>query len=242
MSKQRLKDAPAPPSNSIAARIREERIRIGISLDGFCSACNRSRTSQQFYEAGVTDPNADYLLAASIIGADINYIVTGTASSGTDKLSWQERDLIEGYRASDKSVRAFAVGGMSCVLAAKLLLDDSSSSSAVDLSITGETMAERIRDERVRLRMNQRELAQKLGVSKDRVSRFESGKLAPKALDLQALDTLGIDVTYVVCGYFLTSLSKEEVALISYYKLLPREIKRAVNAALSFKEGTELDL
>lgn len=169
-----------------------------------------------------------------MLGADINYIVTGTASVGTDKVSRQEKELIESYRSAEKSVRAFAIGGMSCVLAVELFLD-SCSNSPDNIIIPEESFAERIRQERELIGLSQRELSRKLGFNNNKVNRFESESVAPKALDIQAFSSLGIDVNYLVLGYFLTSLSKEERALVANYKLLPIDTQRAVNAALSFK-------
>lgn len=191
MAKQaRLSEVPDPAIGSIAKRIREERERLGMTLDELSSACKKSRTTQQYYEAGITEHNSDYLYLASINGVDIDFVVTGKASAGKDEVSRQEKELVEGYRASGKAVRAFAIGGMGCVLAARLLMDDSSSGAAETPISSKLTTGERIKEEREFLILNQSGLARVSGICKNRISRFEGGKLPPLVSDLQALGSV----------------------------------------------------
>lgn len=231
----KLSEAPPPASGSVAERIRKERERIGMTFDELSSVCKKSRTTQQYYEAGITEPNADYLYLASLHGADIGSIVTGKAAAGKDEISRQEKELVEGYRASGKAVRAFAIGGMGCVLAARLLMDDSNSGAADTSSLTKLTTGERLKEEREHQGLNQAAFAKVTGISKSKISRFEGGKLSPSIRDLQLLDSCGIDIVYVVCGYFLINLSDEESALVSNYRRQPNDVKSAIAAALSFK-------
>ncbi len=71
---------PIQRDPSIGARMQEERIRLGLSQADFGRECNVSRTAQFNYERGERSPDANYLLDASNIGADILYIVTGRRS------------------------------------------------------------------------------------------------------------------------------------------------------------------
>lgn len=231
----KLSEAPPPPSGSVAERIRKERIRLEMTFDDFSSACKRSRSVQQYYEAGITEPNAEYLNLASIQGADIKYIVTGEVSAGKDKVSKQEKELVDNYRTSGKEVRAFAIGGMGCVLAVKLLMDDSGSIVPDTPVSTSLTIGKRIREEREQIGPNQTGMAKETGINKSKISCFETDRLYPNCTDLKALHSFGIDIVYAVCGYFLINLSNEEWALVSNYRSQPEDVKRAIVAALSAK-------
>jgi len=229
-----LREAPPPENDSIAARIREERIRLGLSFEEFSARVGRSRTTQQFYEANISDANAEYFLSASDVGADVRFIITGARSVGKYKLTRQEMELIEGYRASDKSVRAFALGGMSSIIfLSTLLAEEGGAIPAGNInSFDGLTTPERLREERERLGINQTEFSILVGLKRTRIVALENGKLAPKGAELKVFDSHGINITYVVCGYCLADLSGDEEILLSYYRKIPETVRRSVCAAL----------
>lgn len=61
----------------ISDRLKEERLRLGLSQSDFADAGGAHRKSQGNYESGERYPDAQYLSAIAAIGADVQYIVTG---------------------------------------------------------------------------------------------------------------------------------------------------------------------
>jgi len=68
--------------SSVGARLREERMRIGLSQVDFGALASVTKTTQGNYEANKRSPDAVYLNAVSSAGVDIQYIVTGNRSTG----------------------------------------------------------------------------------------------------------------------------------------------------------------
>lgn len=64
----------------IGARLKEERLRLGLSQEAFAALADASKPSQVRYENGGRSPDADYLLAIHEAGADLLYILTGERS------------------------------------------------------------------------------------------------------------------------------------------------------------------
>jgi transcriptional regulator with XRE-family HTH domain len=58
-------------------RLREERLRLGLSQDDFASFAGQSRKSLIRYEAESRAPDAEFLEAIAAHGADVLYILTG---------------------------------------------------------------------------------------------------------------------------------------------------------------------
>lgn len=63
--------------NDIGKKIREERLRLGLTQEEFARACNVGRRAQSSYEAGERVPDLDYLKCAINAGADPQYILIG---------------------------------------------------------------------------------------------------------------------------------------------------------------------
>ncbi|MCA8434040.1 helix-turn-helix domain-containing protein [Burkholderia seminalis] len=61
----------------IGSRLRDERLRIGLSQDEFATVGGVARRSQSAYESDERAPDAAYLLAIRAIGVDIGYVLTG---------------------------------------------------------------------------------------------------------------------------------------------------------------------
>lgn len=61
---------------TIGDRLKEERGRLGMSQPDFAALAGTTKKSQITYEKGVM-PDAGYLAAIALAGADIQYIVTG---------------------------------------------------------------------------------------------------------------------------------------------------------------------
>ncbi|MCW5125853.1 helix-turn-helix domain-containing protein [Burkholderia cenocepacia] len=66
----------------IGSRLRDERLRIGLSQDEFATVGGVARRSQSAYESDERAPDAAYLLAVREIGVDIGYVLTGERFAG----------------------------------------------------------------------------------------------------------------------------------------------------------------
>lgn len=62
---------------SIGDRIREKRKALGLTIGEFASKVGVHRNTQARYEAGNRSPDGDYLLALSVVGIDVQDILTG---------------------------------------------------------------------------------------------------------------------------------------------------------------------
>jgi len=68
-------------NDSIGARIRGERERLGYSQAEFAAAMSVTRQSQSKYENDKRYPDALYLKCLTEIGGDVQYVLTGTRSA-----------------------------------------------------------------------------------------------------------------------------------------------------------------
>ena len=59
------------------ARLRDERIRLGLSQQDFAERAGIKRASQYLYEKGQGSPNHRYLMAIAPLGVDIHYLLFG---------------------------------------------------------------------------------------------------------------------------------------------------------------------
>lgn len=85
--------------NTIGERLREERVRLGMSQSAFGATAGVTKTTQINYEKGARAPDAEYLAAAHRIGVDIHYVIAGVRSAAAD-LQPEESALVENYRAA----------------------------------------------------------------------------------------------------------------------------------------------
>lgn len=94
--------------NGIAARLREERKRLGFTQDDMARAGGISKRSQAAYETeGGSLPDAQYLAAIGAAGADVLYVVTGAKHPiPADSLTASESAHLQRYRTLSPSVRA----------------------------------------------------------------------------------------------------------------------------------------
>lgn len=63
--------------NSLGRRLRDERKRIGHSQRSLAPAIGASLRAVQDWEKGLSSPNAKYLIAMSLIGVDVLYVLLG---------------------------------------------------------------------------------------------------------------------------------------------------------------------
>ena len=82
-------------------RLKEERLRIGMSVDDFAKAGGVSRTTQFAYENGSRQPDAAYLARLWLQERlNVHFVVTGdstAASLASKDISAPERTLLNMY-------------------------------------------------------------------------------------------------------------------------------------------------
>ena len=90
----------------------------------------------------------------------------------------------------------------------------------------------RLKQERHRMRLTQVELAALGGVEPHALLRYEQGARQPRAKFLVALDSVGVDILYVVTGIkvpiSLDDLAAEERELVSHLRTLPSRDQGAI--------------
>lgn len=84
----------------IGARLREERRRLKMSQAVFAGFGGVARNAQSNYEKGSRLPDAGYLAAVAVEGADVQYILTGKRMNtvAEQALSQDESFLLDTYR------------------------------------------------------------------------------------------------------------------------------------------------
>ncbi|MBD8754264.1 helix-turn-helix domain-containing protein [Pseudomonas coleopterorum] len=99
----------------------------------------------------------------------------------------------------------------------------------------------RLREERERLELTQREFGQVGGVEPNAQGKYENGDRSPRADYLAAVSTIGVDVLYVVLGRRTPlaeqALSGGEEKVLETYRILPTSGQAALsNLANSMAE------
>lgn len=74
------------PSETFGDRLRLERNPLGMSQVEFGRACGVTKVPQLNYEKGHRSPDADYLLCAHRLGADVTFLITGERRGQTGAL------------------------------------------------------------------------------------------------------------------------------------------------------------
>lgn len=91
----------------IGERLKEDRMRIGVSQVDFAEECGSSRNALLQWERGETTPNASVLAAMASLGIDVLYVVTGQRSADAEgTLASDERDLLAAWRTGSSKGRA----------------------------------------------------------------------------------------------------------------------------------------
>lgn len=101
---------------------------------------------------------------------------------------------------------------------------------------------DRLREERVRLGLNQADFAALAGVAKTTQFNYEKGERSPDAGYLAAIAEKGVDVLYVITGNrtpaAADAISEAEADLLEHFRLLPegeQGYTRTMIAALAEK-------
>ncbi|WP_148716665.1 helix-turn-helix domain-containing protein [Chitinolyticbacter meiyuanensis] len=97
------------------------------------------------------------------------------------------------------------------------------------MNLTGQ----RIRDERLRLGLNQEAFAEACGIARRTFANYEAGEQSPNAVCLKQWAAIGVDVLYVVTGERTpVALSMDEQHLIAAYRSSPLQARSAALVAL----------
>jgi len=93
----------------IGQRLREERLRLGMSQEEFGVMGGVTKRAQLNYETGIRSPDTNYLFTIASIGeVDVQYVITGKRSTPvTETLSDKELSLLGGYRQAKPHQRKF---------------------------------------------------------------------------------------------------------------------------------------
>ncbi|MCD4518941.1 helix-turn-helix domain-containing protein [Burkholderia pseudomallei] len=99
--------------NTIGSRLREERLRLGLSQDEFAAIGGVLRRAQSNYESDERSPDAKYLSAIAGLGVDLLYVLTGSkqapAESSIAKEDADELELVRSYRQLNDAGKAALV-------------------------------------------------------------------------------------------------------------------------------------
>lgn len=95
--------------DDVAARLRQERVRLGHNQADFGALAGVSRRTQAAYESGSTSPDVAYLSALAGAGADVHFIVSGNVGT---TISPEESELLRRFRAAGAPVRAAVLAAL----------------------------------------------------------------------------------------------------------------------------------
>ncbi|HEE9899544.1 helix-turn-helix transcriptional regulator [Enterobacter roggenkampii] len=114
---------------SIGERLKEERVRLGLSQAALGEIGGVRKQAQLNYEKGERNPDSAYLSAIAKFGADIQFIVTGIRSA--ESLSPDEKELITLFRQAPLAVKAAALAALNAGNAATDSINVSGSGNRV---------------------------------------------------------------------------------------------------------------
>jgi len=86
-------------------RLKEERLRLGLTQDELAAQVGVSKRSYCAYESGDTSPSAKLLAALVGMGCDVAYLLTGERLPGTPALTPEESALLDNFRHSPPAAR-----------------------------------------------------------------------------------------------------------------------------------------
>ena len=97
-------------SSQLGERLRDARVRLGLSQDAVAASCGVSREMWGKYERGHSVPGGEVLAAVAALGADVRYILTGlpagyTAPPLATTLTQREESLLDNYRHASEAGR-----------------------------------------------------------------------------------------------------------------------------------------
>ncbi|WP_207003921.1 helix-turn-helix domain-containing protein [Trinickia mobilis] len=100
--------------NTVGTRLREERLRIGLSQDEFAAVGGLGRNALRHYETGERAPDANFLIALRSIGVNVWYVLTGQTAMDTpaeaptaeSSLTSEEREILDAYNQLNEAGKA----------------------------------------------------------------------------------------------------------------------------------------
>ena len=92
-------------ARQMASRLKGERMALNMTPEAAAKAGGVSRTTQYAYESAARPPDAAYLAALEVQGADVQYIITGRRERRSPQLSKAERRLVDVYASSEVEAR-----------------------------------------------------------------------------------------------------------------------------------------
>lgn len=103
------------------------------------------------------------------------------------------------------------------------------------------TIGERLRAERERLKLSQDDFAELAGLTRNTQIKYEKGERSPDADYLAALATRGVDVLYVVCGIrqAYTTASPEQSRLLDAFEATAGQGRSAALLVMEALAGYE---
>ncbi len=97
----------------IGGRLREERLRLGLSQEEFGDAGGVKKQAQLKYEKDERSPDGVYFSAVAAIGADVRFIITGQRDyEPPAPLSRDEQELLGLYRSAPLAFRMAAAAAL----------------------------------------------------------------------------------------------------------------------------------
>ncbi|WP_269792421.1 helix-turn-helix transcriptional regulator [Stenotrophomonas sp. Iso1] len=90
----------------MGARLKEERIRLGMNQDEMAALAGMKRMAQLRYEKGERSPDGLFFAAAARAGVDVQYVITGIREGSMDAA---EAELLARFRATSGELRAAAL-------------------------------------------------------------------------------------------------------------------------------------
>lgn len=94
-------------NDTFGARIRKERLALGLSQEAFAKKLGVHRKTQGNYESGAREPDATYLAAAHKAGVDVGFVLTGESSNLRHRSLVHLVDVIIDTLELTKEERAF---------------------------------------------------------------------------------------------------------------------------------------
>jgi transcriptional regulator with XRE-family HTH domain len=209
---------PRQEGIALGVRLHDERLRLGLSQTSFADLCGMSRKSVVLFEKGKNLPNVAVLLAAEKLGVDVAYVLTGVRNNGT----------------SDSQQNPYAIAEQACTV--NLAVGDEHGTYTVDVPTTP---GERMKAERVALGHTASGFAELIGLSRNAVANFESGKNLPNSTVLIDAAAHGMDVGYVLTGQ-PTARTPQETALLQAFRSLGARERAWVMRDLARRHGDAL--
>ena len=94
----------------IGDRLRAERERLGLTQPAFAEVAGAKKRTLIDWEKGVSSPTAAQLAALSLVGVDVQFVVTGALAAKA--LSPEEATLVGYFRDASPEVRRAAMGAL----------------------------------------------------------------------------------------------------------------------------------